>query len=46
MSEVAGQRHPLCGGVWRGPFGTDNGPVMVCNACGAEALVHGAEGNS
>jgi hypothetical protein len=28
-------RHPRCGGEWRGPFRTDDGPVEVCNTCGA-----------
>lgn len=27
-------RHPKCGGIWRGPFPTDEGLLMVCNACG------------
>jgi hypothetical protein len=31
-----GARHPRCGGVWRGPFHADSGPVQVCNACGEE----------
>lgn len=36
---TAGDRHPRCGGTWRGPLPVDEGQALVCNGCSEELLV-------